>query len=124
MADPLLLCLTKGGSIACIEDQRRAQIRKLQLQEYRAREYQFWQHAMQMATTWSAHWAAPPCSPHLTDCGEDLLAQLISNSVVDGECYNQLAATCRSLRGLLLPKLKQKSDRCLQRFYMSMALGQ
>jgi hypothetical protein len=123
MADPLLLCLTsQSDSIICIEDERRAHIRKLQLQELRMRECRFWEHAMQMAKKWSARWAAAPCSPHLTDCGEDLLAQLIS--AADGESYIQLAATCRSLRGLLLPKLQQKSDQCMQRFYMSMALGQ
>lgn len=90
-------------------------------QEQAKRQFLFWQKGCDTASIWSTHWAPSPYWPSLTSLGEDLLASVDLH--VDSQTQCRLAASCRSLRHLLLPRLQKMMERALRRVVLSGALG-
>lgn len=98
----------------------RIALEAMQEQEAAKKEFLFWQSGVRLAAVWSSAWALPPYWPHLTCLGVDLCAVVHQGTDSTSQC--RLAATCRSLRGLLLERLQTMKMRALRRLYMSGAL--
>lgn len=77
------------------------------------RRLRFWDAAVLKANAWSRLWVryARPCVPALP---EDVLMLLGESPLTS------LAATCRSLRGLLLPRLIRAKSHAQHRYLMSL----
>ena len=79
----------------------------------------FWHRACSLAVKWSRYWT-PTAWPHVTDLGEDLLEIAVR---ADDQSQLSLAAACRSLRGLLLPRLMDKKAQSIRSMYRLGTLG-
>ena len=116
-ATPLLL-LTSKAVASSYTPEHAVLIRRLQRQQPAAAEHKFWQMARSRAVSWSRIWPRV-VSPHICDLGEDLMTVAFT---ADEKTRCRMAATCRHLRSLLLPLLREAEERSLRRLYLTGAL--
>ena len=94
---------------------------KEQIKQERAiKHYTFWVRAHSFACVWSSAW--PRTTDLLTNTGEDLLTNTVCEHG-DEDSQLNLAATCTSLRGLVMDRLHQQKQKALTKLYLSGAMG-
>lgn len=75
-----------------------------------------WDMAVHRAQEWSVRWSAPPYLPHLIELGEDVLRLVFARH--EKHILSGLAASCKCLRGLLLPRLLENKRRAALEVYL------
>jgi len=89
-------------------------LRNLQQQDRAVKRLAFWSRACLRTSFWNLNWS--PMTDRLTNVGEDLLATV---TTVDAESQLSLAATCRSLRGLVFDRLQAQKNAAMRTAYLT-----
>ena len=84
------------------------------------RRYGYWSRAYSLAKKWASSWA--PTMDFLTNTGEDVLTETVMKHG-DDAAQLSLAATCRNLRGLVMPRLLKARDQAFTNMYLTGAIG-